>query len=323
MKITPLLNLHLRLEHSYKTFELSTPINLYLFKDMCFKKKQIELLVLPSIQNIEEISKDIPVKITKGYYSGLEFCFKNNKASILYKGRDIKTFSLVWLSSFWGSRDLATTVQLYLDHFKIPNTFVEQSTSKITDSMNFVLNKIPFPDTYYIDNTEISEHINDIEKICSYPLIMKDVKGCGGNNAAFITSREELLKSIADQNDSKKFLFQKYIVNDYDWGVLVANNKVVSAERSYPQDGEYRNNVGAKEVFVDICDIPEDIKDIALKAGNTLGLSWSRSDIIVERGTGKPYLLEVNRFPGITTESSEVTGACEFLKNYLNLAVGV
>jgi len=50
---------------------------------------------------------------------------------------------------------------------------------------------------------------------------------------------------------------------------LVANNKVVSAERSYPKKGDYRNNAGAgaTEYFVNISDIPEEIKNIALNVG--------------------------------------------------------
>src|SRR5688572_9974867 len=138
--------------------------------------KEMELLVLPSIENIEEILKDIPLKLTKGHYFCLEFRFKDNQATILHKGVDIKTFSLVWLSSYWASRDLATAVKIYLDNFKVANTFVEQCTSKITDSMNFVLNDIPCPDTYYIEGGGIMEHIEDIENVCGYPMIIKDTK---------------------------------------------------------------------------------------------------------------------------------------------------
>ena len=279
--------------------------------------KAIELLVLPSIQNIEEITRGIPIELTKASYSSLEFRFEDSCVSILHKGRDIKTFSLVWLSSSWSSRDLATTVKLYLDNYNVPNTFVEQSTSKITDNMNFVLNGIVCPNTYYMKKSKIMNHLTDIESVCGYPMIMKDSKGHHGKNSEYIKNREELIEKISKQKPRKRYIFQKYIANDYDWGVLVANNKVVSAERSYHKNGEFRNNVGSSEVFSNLCDVPENVKEIAIKAGKILGLTWSRSDIIIEKETNLPYLLEVNRFPGITTESSEVTGASEFIKNYL------
>ena len=282
--------------------------------------KEIELLVLPPIKHIDEIIKDLPVKLTKAYYSSLELCIKDNKVSILHKGRDIKTFSAVWLSSYWTTRDLATTVKLYLDNFKVPNTFVEHSTSNVTVYMNFVLNGIPCPNTYYLERSKIMNHLENIENTCGYPLIMKDTKGCRSLNSAYISSREELIQKINGQKDSHNFLFQQYITNEYDWGVLVANSKVVSAERSYPKKGDYRNNAGAgaTEHFVKISDIPEEIKNIALNAGNALGLSWSKSDIIVDKNTQLPYILEVNRFPSITMGSTEVDGANNFIKSYLD-----
>ncbi|MHC1716812.1 MAG: RimK family alpha-L-glutamate ligase [Candidatus Dojkabacteria bacterium] len=281
--------------------------------------KELELLVLPPTENIEEIIKDLPIKLTKAYYASLEFHFKDNIATILHEGRDIKTFSFVWLSSTWYTRDLATTVKLYLEKNNVPHSFVEQNTSKITDTMNFVLNEIPYPDTYYIESSKAMERLDEIEEICGYPMIMKSSKGFGGNDTSYIASREELIENISNRKENKKYLFQRYIENNYDWGILVANNEIISAERSYPMKGEFRNNssAGATEVFEKLHDIPEDIKAIALKAGNVLGLQWSRSDIIVDSISGLPYLLEVNRFPGITMGSTEVTGASAFIKNCL------
>ena len=65
----------------------------------------------------------------------------------------------------------------------------------------------------------------------------------------------------------------------------------------------------------------KEIKNIALNAGNALSLLWSRSDIIVDKNTHLPYILEVNRFPGITMGSTEVDGANNFIKNYLDTVI--
>jgi glutathione synthase/RimK-type ligase-like ATP-grasp enzyme len=281
--------------------------------------KKFDLLVLPPIENIDEIIKNMPIKITKAYYKSLEFCFEDSSVKILHEGRDLKTFSFVWLSSSWETRDLATAVKLYLERNNIAHSFVEQSTSKITDSMSFVLNKIPYPNTYYVETADTLNNLDSIEKICGFPLIMKDSKGFGGNGLTFVDSKKKLVDTVSKRNDKKKYLFQKFIPNDYDWGILMAKNKIISAEMSYPQKGEFRNNtcIGAKEVFVEIKDIPRNIKDIALKAANVLNLQWSRADIIVDKITGLPYLLEVNRFPGITSGTNEVIGASKFVKTFL------
>ncbi|MCA9382023.1 hypothetical protein KC660_01290, partial [Candidatus Dojkabacteria bacterium] len=170
------------------------------------------------------------------------------------------------------------------------------------------------------DSKNILKYIERIEEVCSYPLIVKDINGSGGKHSAHITNREELLKEYNSLPKHKKYMFQSYIVNDYDWGVMVANGRIVSAEKSYKLDGEFRNNAaqGAEEVFVKAGEIPENIKEIASRASEALKLTWSRSDILIQKDTGKAFLLEVNRFPGITSGSTEVTGAQQFIMSHLN-----
>jgi len=134
-----------------------------------------------------------------------------------------------------------------------------------------------------------------------------------------VATEEDLSRKIGELPKHKKFIFQKYITNEYDWGVMVANGVVVSGEKSYPREGEFRNNTcnGAEEVFVDPADIPEHIKRIAIETSSALGLAWSRSDIIIDKDTHRPYVLEVNRLPGLTSKTSEVEGAYTFLSSQI------
>ena len=152
-------------------------------------------------------------------------------------------------------------------------------------------------------------------------MIMKSTKGFGGKNAALINNKQELIETIEDRDPNFQYMFQKFIPNDYDWGIMVANDKVVSGEKSYPKCGEFRNNCsnGATEIFIDPEKIPEEIKEMALDGARALGLSWSRADIVIDKKTEQPYLLEVNRFPGITKGTTEVLGARQFLTNYLEV----
>ena len=114
-------------------------------------QKKRDLLVLPTILNIDEIVKGIfpPIKLTRGKFSNLEFRFKKNIVSLIHSGINIKEFSNVWLSSYWDTRDIAYAVNLYLEHFKTPHTYVERSTSKITDQVLFALNNISIPNTFF------------------------------------------------------------------------------------------------------------------------------------------------------------------------------
>ena len=132
-------------------------------------------------------------------------------------------------------------------------------------------------------------------------------------------NEKELIQKADCLKKNILYIFQKYIPNEYDWGVMVADGVVVSGEKSYPSSGEFRNNAcnGAKEIFVACDKIPEKIKKIAIQASQVLSLPWSRADIIIDKDTKLPYLLEVNRLPGITAKTNEVEGAHLYLASLL------
>lgn len=285
------------------------------------QKKPFTMLSLPTVQNTSQIVKKFPfpIELTKGKYKDIEIIIRNSAAKIIHQNIDIKDFSFVWLSSGWNKRDIAYAISLYLQSFKTPHSYAEKNSSKVTDCMVFAINGLPMPDTLFISRKNIEKNIPLLKEVCGFPLIIKDIRGCRGKHSAYATNEIELLEKIEMLPKSKDFLFQRFIANEYDWGIMIANGVVVAGEKSYPREGEFLNNSanGARELFVDVAKIPQEIKEIAIKANNLLGLSWSRADIIIDKITKKPYLLEVNRFPGITSGSNEVTGAYTFLASHI------
>ncbi|MDA3815671.1 MAG: hypothetical protein PF549_04900 [Patescibacteria group bacterium] len=268
---------------------------------------------------------DSPVNLTKGSFKNLEIVFKDEDVNIFHDGVNLKEFSFVWLSSTWTTRDLAYAIHLYLEHHKIPYTYAEKGTSKITDHITFALAGIPSPATIFLGTKNLEKKLELIKKTCGYPLVIKDTKGAKGTHSELVENEKEFLEKLAMLPRHKNYLFQKFIPNEYDWGILIANGVVVAGEKRYPEKGEFRNNIcnGAKEVFVDINKIPEEIKQMAIKISTKLGLSWSRSDIIIHKETQKPYLMEINRFPGITTATAEIDGAYTFLSSQINALKGI
>jgi len=287
-------------------------------------KKKFKLLILPSVKNITRVveSFPFPIDLTEGKFKDLEFSFQDEEMKVTINGLDLKEFSLVWLSSSWTSRDLAYAIKLYLKKAKTPCTYVEKGTSKITDQVLFSLNKIKTPNTLFLGSKKIELNLDRIKEVCKYPIIVKDAKGSRGVDSIFVKNDKDLTEKMKKLPKYKKYLFQEFIPNDYDWGILVANGKVVSGERSYSCLGEFRNNTcnGAEEVFIDPKDIPLEIKEIALKASKVVGLSWSRSDIIIDKNTQIPYLMETNRLPGITAKTTEAEGVYQFLAHHIKLS---
>lgn len=291
------------------------------------KEKKFKLLVLPSVHNMQQVVNkfSFPVELTKGQLKNLEVVFQNGKLSIFHKGVDLKTFSFVWLCSSWRTRDLAYAIKLYLDQNSVPSTHVEKGTSKLTDQIALSICGLSTPDTLFIGHKKVEECFAQIKKVCGFPLIVKDVKGARGVHSAKISTEKELVEKMKEFPKYKKYMFQRCIVNEYDWGIMVANGVVVAGEKRYHCEGEFRNNVckGGTEVFVDEVEIPEELKQLALDASQKLGLHWSRTDIIIDKKTNKPYILEVNRLPGLTPKTREIEGAFAFLSGQIKSLVRV
>jgi len=282
-------------------------------------KKRV--LILPAPQQIEVIEKQFDdTEIVRGDFRDIEFRF-NHKLVILHRGEDIKSYSFVWLSSQFDSRSISRAISLYLDYHDVPHTDVNygDGTSKLVDLTRFELNDLPLPYTFFQSKRKLKEKIEIICEFCGFPLIVKDTRSSRGHNAFLVKTKEELIKVIQTLPKSKSFVFQEFIPNDYDWGILVAQGQVVSAEKSFRTGSEFRNNAcwGAKEVFEDLSNVDDELKNIAKTACKVLNLEWGRADIVIDRQTNKPYLLEVNRFPGMTVGSTDETAFVDYLSQKL------
>lgn len=286
------------------------------------KKGKFKVLLLPSIDNLPTISArfEPECSVVGGQFRDISFVFTSCGVKVYFKGKDIRTYDFVWLSSRWEDRDIAHALSIYLSAMKIPHTEVEPSGSKIVDQMIFALNGIPFPTTFYTSSKSKVNLPELVHKYCGFPAIAKDTLGSRGRYSKLITSRRAFVAVREKLPKHRKFMFQEFIPNDYDWGVLVVNGVVVSAEKSYRAPHEFRNNAcrKAKEIFVPLSDVPSDVKKMAVKAAKLLDLPWSRSDILVNKKTGKYYMLEVNRFPGTTFGTAEVDAAANYLGGMLN-----
>ncbi len=282
------------------------------------------VLVLPAIDNIKEIGEKLGGKaiLHSGYLSDIEITMINGEISVYHKGENIKRYDFVWLTSFWPQYDISYALSLCLEELGVEHTEMEVSVSKLVDFVKFTRSKLPLPRTYFCCSKNITQQkLGLIENTCGYPLIVKDTKGSHGENLFLVKDCNELKTAIEKFPKNRDFMLQQFIPNEYDWGVLVAFGKVVSAEKSFPAKGEFRNNRrwGANEVFVKTTDVPDEIARIAIKANEILGLDWARSDIVVDKYTNKAYILETNRFPGTTKGTSEVDAAVEFLIKELKL----
>jgi len=136
-----------------------------------------------------------------------------------------------------------------------------------------------------------------------FPVI---IKGSGGDRgtrvfkAENLKELEELVLKLrsSETEEGKRYMLQEYIPNDGDYRVLVLGNKVLGVmKRSSQKAGEFRNNYSAGGT-VEIADLPEEIKQLAVRAAEVCGLAVAGVDVAFrDFDETKPVIWEVNKGP--------------------------
>lgn len=254
------------------------------------------------------------VKITRGSYSKITIKISNQSIQILHDGVDLCEYDYIWLTSTWRTRDLGFAVACYLDKCDIPHTKVEFASSKLTDHLILSIQGLSQPKTLYAYRKLASRSLHEIEEFCGYPVVLKPKKGSRGKGTILVKDRKELIQTI-DNLEGNNYIFQEYVPNQFDWGINIADGKVVAASKRARQSHDFLNHVyrGAEEIFISPEEVPEKVKSYARKAAKSLRLNWTRADIIFNKMTPEPMILELNRYPGMTVDSPEVEAFAGFL----------
>jgi len=136
-----------------------------------------------------------------------------------------------------------------------------------------------------------------------FPVILKGSGGDRGTRVFKADNLEQLEKLVRDlrkteTDEGKRYMLQEFIPNDGDYRVLVLGEKVLGVMKRSSQDKkEFRNNYSAGG-SVEIADLPENIKQLAVKAAKVCGLAVAGVDVAFrDFDMTKPVIWEVNKGP--------------------------
>lgn len=137
----------------------------------------------------------------------------------------------------------------------------------------------------------------------TFPVILKGSGGDRGTRVFKANNLKELEKLVRDlrkteTEEGKRYMLQEYIENDGDFRVLVLGEKVLGVmKRASASKNEFRNNYSAGGT-VEVADLPEDVKKIAVKAAKVCGLAVAGVDVAFrDYDVKKPVIWEVNKGP--------------------------
>lgn len=180
--------------------------------------------------------------------------------------------------------------------------------SKFTSLVKLSMAHLPIFHTIYVQYPRIMDFKKDIIKSLGLPLVAKEVSTQRGKGVHKLETEADFaaLPATDTEGRTNQFLFQKFTQIKEEYRLLVLGDRVRVWEKKIITDPkEFRHNIalGATEEFLDIKDIPKEFEEVAVRAAKALKLEVAGVDLAVEAGTGKVFLIEVNRGPGITYDT--------------------
>ncbi len=160
---------------------------------------------------------------------------------------------------------------------------------------------VPVPLTIYakgIDNMNEAIRRAGME----FPIVFKADIAKKGDDNYLIASQHEFEQKFAAIGD-KAMLAQAHIPNDGDYRLLTLNGKVKLAFLRKAAAGSYLNNTskGGTAHMVELSELSPRMIDDAEIAAKLERLQVAGVDLIVDKRTGKHFILEVNRAPQVAT----------------------
>lgn len=275
---------------------------------------------------VDRIGKD--VTITMAEFSDLFFFISDKNILVEINGVPITDFDLVYFRRAGGGFSIvAATLATCLKAKNIK--FIDTSWgeigplgSKFTSLVKLGVLGLPIIKSIYVRQVKINQEKERIIKELGLPLIAKELSMQRGRGVYKIESSQDFDKLPAkdSRGGNNQFLFQEYKNLGDEYRILVLGKKVgVWEKKIITVTGEFRHNVslGAREEFLKLEEIPADLEKIAVDAAIKLNLQIAGVDIAKDKNTGKYYLIEVNRGPGFTyntTVSPEMNQIAAFLR---------
>jgi RimK family alpha-L-glutamate ligase len=253
------------------------------------------------LQQFAEAAKKrhLPVKIAT--YTQLNF--QSDHPGLRVGEEDLRNFDLIYLRLVGQHREELTLIADYAKkhHISLVDKILE--TGSIDRKKSFEIRKLveaglAYPKTIF---ARLERLESKGEKEFSFPFIIKRTDGKQGKNVYLVRDSHEVKslvkKLLPEEKEGKRFLAQELIANDGDFRLMVIGGRVIGAiKRTAQKKGEFRSNVslGGKAEKVEV---NQKLKEMAIKAATLCQVDFAGVDIILDKKTQKPYLLEINRAP--------------------------
>lgn len=258
-------------------------------------------------QLIMERAEELFESVVAVPIDGLKFIHGEEGSKILYKDMDLTELEAVYIRT--DDRDMMFSEHLteVLNEAGVV-TQAENDTYGIESNKFYSMkvlaqNGVKVPDSVYTLSPDVA--VNAAEQL-GYPVIMKTVRGAGGEGVMRASSENEL-KPVMDTMKSfeQDICLQEYKEhNGKDTRIVIIGDDITGYSRSSGGD-DWRSNISGGGERVE-ANMTEEMRKTALIAARCTGFDICGCDVIeTEDGA---QVLEVNGSFGLSEEMNEIIG---------------
>ena len=295
------------------------------------KTKSPKGLKVILLSNISEESKSVPAIKAECEKRGLNFSVIDiDKCGLKQTEKDSEDF-IIYDNNTKMKINSENTVILtrrgvvkstytrdIVEQLETANFFVVNTLESIIACENkYITSKIlqdkglPVPKMALIeDSSSLDDSVKQIGG--KFPVILKMLSGSQGIGVSIVDSIESLksvIQTIMKANPRVELLIQEKIESDHDLRIHVLTKRFNSPTPDeqdsvllgYMKRNRIKNDFRTNHSLggsVEKTKVTPEQERIAIESAKALGCNWCGVDIIIDKKTGKNYVLEVNASPG-------------------------
>jgi len=185
-------------------------------------------------------------------------------------------------------------------------TSIRICSDKVNMYLHLMKKDVPMPKTIFIKKGEVTlENLEEIFKMFNPPMILKEPSTSFSARVGRVYTKEEFIKV------SRRFIklsdwvvVQEYIDSKFDWRIGVLDGELLYACKYIIPNETFKiqASVNGHLVYCDVVsvpkeEVPQDIIDLGIRAGNAIGNGLYGVDI--KENNGSLYVIEVNDNPSL------------------------
>ncbi len=232
-------------------------------------------------------------------YNDLILRQKKDSFEILYQNQPLSEFNLFYFRAVGEAIEWTNLLLFYAKNKEIPvvdEYLLYLGPKRRLKSISGIIlakNKVNYPQTSFVASKEAL--LTEVKKF-QYPFVLKVSKGGRkGIGTLLIKNKEILERAIKGRIETTGFLLQEYIPNDGDYRLMVIGYQVLGVFKRQKKEERLvlSRSLGASKKTA----LSAAIKEETEKACRVLKVEIASVDMVIDKRTNKPVLIEVNEAP--------------------------